>query len=341
MRFPRLDDSPHSPLTGEERETIEAIIQALVRSGSERSAQALAIVEEHLRRLEAFGELMSQFPSPIEHHRLGDRERSLASLADVLCHSNPANFEFKVPTRGLVGRALDMAESNFYRLLAHACSEVLIEPERSQLRGQAMDRLREVIYTKIVEEVLGDIVSDPTLNGFVRERAVYSLCQIWDTRLTYRTRQFFPLLRAAWEARQRILVRGGTLLGTDEMFALFREGCDPEFVEFFTRPDPDDDEVAAFREFLFGRTSEQLESLRSEMERRGDSCVSLTYPEVGSADDEGTRFYEFFRARFMQATARRLADHPGPKRTAEGYVMVAYLSSRGREPLPSVVDHRQ
>ena len=338
MRFPRLDDGPHSPFTGEERDTIEAIIEAIARSGSARAEQVLDIVATHLGRLEAFGELMSRFPSPIEHDRLGERERSLSSLTNVLCHSNPANFEFRAPTRAIVGQALDMAESNFYRLLAHACSEVLDEPARGHLRGQAMDRLREVIYTKIVEEVLGDIVSDSTLDSFVRERAVYSLCQIWDTRLTYRTRQFFPLLRAAWEARQRMRVRGGTLLGTDEMFALFREGCDPQFVEFFTRPDPDEDEVAAFREFLFGRTSEQLASLETEMERNGCSTVSLNGAQTGPSDDEGTRFYEFFRSRFMQAAARRLANRPGPKRTAEGYVMIDYLSTRAREPFQSIPD---
>jgi hypothetical protein len=338
MRFPRLDDAPHSPFTGEERDTIEAIIEAIARSGSARTERVLEIVEAHLRRLEAFGELMSQFPSPIDHDRLGERERSLASLTDVLCHSNPANFEFRAPTRAIVGRALDMAESNFYRLLARVCSEVLEEPVRGSLRQQAIDRLREVIYTKIVEEVLGDIVSDSTLDSLVRERAVYSLCQIWDTRLTYRTRQFFPLLRAAWEARQHMRVHGGTLLGTDEMFALFREGCDPQFVEFFTRPEPDEDEVEAFREFLFGRTSEQLASLYDEMERNGCSTVSLAGVPGGPSDDEGTRLYEFFRARFMQAAARRLANRPGPKRTAEGYVMIDYLSARAREPFQSIAD---
>ena len=33
----------------------------------------------------------------------------------------------------------------------------------------------------------------------------------------------------------------------------------------------------------------------------------------------------FSARRFIQATARRLANLPGPKHTAEGYVMISYL----------------
>jgi hypothetical protein len=336
MHRKRLQYGPSSPFFGEERSTIEAVLDAVALSVHPRAPQVLSIIENHFRRLEAFGELLAEFPSPIERHRLGDRERSLASLTEALCRSNPATFEFRAPTRAIVGRALDMAESNFYRLLRHACDEVLAGAQARLLREQATDRLREVIYTKIVEEVLSDIVSDSSVAALVRERAVYALCKIWDRRLTYRTREFFPLLRAAWVARERIQVIGGTLLGTDEMFALFREGCDPEFVEFFARPDPDEDEVAAFREFLFGRTAEQLRSLESEMQHNGLSCVCLPNGESPPADDAETPLYGFFRWRFLQATARRLASLPGPKRTAEGYVMMAFLGRRGRDPFQSV-----
>ena len=300
-----------------------------------RAAEVLSIIERHFMRLERFGELMAEFPSPIESDRLGERERSLHSLSVALCQSNPATFEFRAPTRSIVGRALDMAECNFYRLLRHACDQVLDGESALLLRRQATERLQEVIYTKIVEEVLSDIVSDSTVETKIRERSVYSLSQIWDRRLTYRTREFFPLLRAALRARANIDVRGGTLLGTEEMFALFREGCDPEFVEFFTRPDPDEDEVLAFREFLFGTSVESLRELENQMQQAGANLVRLGHSETAQEVDEGTVLYEFFRTRFLQATARRLAGLPGPKRTAEGYVMIAFLGQRTLDPSPS------
>ncbi|MBN2196085.1 MAG: hypothetical protein JW751_24930 [Polyangiaceae bacterium] len=326
----RPEFGPNSPFSGEERTTCDDVVAALHRSERPEAAAVLETIAAHFQRLEAFGELLSQFPSPLMRHRLGSREQSLESLAEGLCQSTPANFEFRAPTRAIVGRALDMAELNFYRLLGYACDEVLVGEEGTRLRTATTRQLREVIYTKLVEEVLGDVVSDDSVLRTTRFRAVYGLAQIWERRLTYRTREFFPLLEASWEARNRVSVVGGTLLGTQEMFSLFREGCAPEFVEYFVRPEPTDDEVAAFREFLFGASAEELESLAQRMDRErraslplGNGCGrSLSL----SGADAGTSLYEFFRVRFLKATARRLAGLPGPKRTAEGYVMIDFLA---------------
>jgi hypothetical protein len=41
--------------------------------------------------------------------------------------------------------------------------------------------------------------------------------------------------------------------------------------------------------------------------------------------DPALAMFEFFLSRHLQAAARRQADLPGPKRTAEEYVMLHYL----------------
>jgi hypothetical protein len=320
----RPEYGPNSPFTGNERDTIDAVIDALQRSTQPAAASVLGVIQAHFERLEAFGDLLARFPSPLTRRSLGSRQQNVVSLARGLCQSSIVDFEFRAPTRAIVGRALDMAESNFYRLLRHACGEVLLDGESLSLREQAAARLRDVIYTKLTEEVLSDIVSDSDVDKSVRLKSGYALAHIWDRRLTYRTKEFFPLLEATWEARRRIRVVGGTLLGTEEMFALFREGCDPQFVDYFVRPNPTEDEVEAFREFLFGRTAEELQSLADRMDRERVA----SFPLLASAppiDDPGTLVYEFFRTRYLQAVARRMAGLPGPKRTAEGYVMIAFL----------------
>ena len=317
----------HSPFTGEERETVTAVVIALGRATDPRVAQTLAVIRNQFEILEAMGRVMAQFPPSATS---GSTEPSLplSSLIEALCRSTPADFDFQAPARVMPGRAMDMTEINFYRLLRYATSELIPEPESSLLLEQATARMRTVIYTKLVEEVLSDLVSDASVACLVRERAVHALVELWDERLTYRTSKVFPLLEATWEARQRMRPVGGTLLGAQEMFALFREGCDPRFVEYFTRPDPDEEEVEAFREFLFGKSAEELSELAARMEADGISCLP-TGPEPPALPDQpGTALYAFFRSRFLQATARRLANAPGPKRTAEGYVMIMFLAGR-------------
>ncbi len=57
----------------------------------------------------------------------------------------------------------------------------------------------------------------------------------------------------------------------------------------------------------------------------GLSCLAFADPP-SLLEDPGTALYAFFQSRFLQATARRLSGAPGPKRTAEGYVMLTFLS---------------
>ena len=320
-----IEYGPNTPFSTEERETIEEIYGEVVRAGHGEAARLASAIRREMKNLEWLGEVLWQYPSPLGDQTLGQRQRGLTTLIDTLSQTNPANFEFFLPTRALLGRALDMAESNFYRLLRHVCKEVLPGDRGEALGERATQCLRVCLYTKLVEEVLSNIASDNLLERSVRGKAVGALAQIWERRLTYRVRDFFPLLEATWQARQRITVTGGTLYGTQEIFELFQAGGDPAFVDYFARSEHSDDEVEAFREFLFGTSCEELNRLSEEMRRAGVNSITMPTPKISSKHDAATLFYEFFRSRHLLATARKLADLPGPKRTAEGYVMIYYL----------------
>ncbi len=316
---------PNSPFDAEERSIIEAIYERLARAGDPGAAQLGDTIKRQMVCLEWLGEVLANYPSPLSEQQLGTRQRGLQTLVDSLCNTNPATFEFHLPTRALLGRSLVMAESNFYRLLGHVCREAFDGQEASNLHAQTVRRLRVCLYTRLVEEVLTAIASDIGVDREVRAKAVVALAQIWERRLTYRVSDFFPILEATWEARQKFTAVGGTLSGTQEMFELFKAGADPRFVDFFARPNPSEDEIEAFREFLFGALTEELDRLTREMRGRGDtSTVVRDRTEIGD-QDPATVFYGFFRFRQLQATARRLAGVPGPKRTAEVYVMISYL----------------
>ncbi|MCB9849340.1 MAG: hypothetical protein H6817_01395 [Phycisphaerales bacterium] len=315
----------HSPFDTEERAAIEQVYSQVCASDHPDAQELAGEVRHYVSSLENLGDILARYPSPRASQTLGSRERGLHTLVETLSHATPANFEFLLPTRALIGRALAMAESNFYRFLRHVCDEVLAGAERDRLRARVIDRMHACMYTKLIEEVLSALASDHDLDHEVRSRAVAALSQIWDRRLTYRVRDFFPILEATWNARQKITVVGGTLSGTHEMFALFQAGCDARFVDFFAAPEPSTDEIEAFREFLFGTSSEELEQLSKDMAASGATSISVTDQAVTGGQDGVTVFYSFFRMRHLQATARRMMNTPGPKRTAEAYVLIAYL----------------
>ena len=84
----------------------------------------------------------------------------------------------------------------------------------------------------------------------------------------------------------------------------------------------------AFREFLFGTSSEELDRLAQRMAEEGRSSIELDSQVniEGGARDAGSILFEFFRSRLVQCSARRTTHLPGPRHTAEGYVMLAWLA---------------
>ena len=329
----RLTFGPSSPFDPQEREVIIDVVAQMGHAGNANAPDLIERVRAEIARLDELGAVLAGYPSLFSEQALGSRTRDLDSLVDLLSHSSIHTFEMVLPTRALLGRFLVMAEVNFYRLLRYMCDESL-PPERAMpLKGRVDHRLCTCLYTKLAEEVLSSIAGSPKLSRGVRQNAVLALSQVWEHRLTYRVRDFFPLLEATWQARQRVSVTLGTLMGASEMFELLRAGCDPRFVDYFARDKVGDDEVAAFREFLLGMSTERLRRIEERMSAAGKSTANqlgqsgiFQVPDfMSSQGDSGIVLYTFYRSRHLEAAARRQAKVRGPKRTAEEYVMIYYL----------------
>ncbi len=317
-----IQAGPRCPLSADELELVQRVLDALAEPAH---ADVAAMIVEQASSLDLFGELLARYPSPLEEQHLGGRRRGLDTLVDALCGADRVGFTLRAPTQAVVGRALNLAQINFFRLLWHACGDLRDAGAAGHLREDAARRLRTSVYTQLVEEVLSDLVLDESLTQPLRARAVRNLALLWGHRLTWRVSEFLPVLEATWEARARVHVVGGTLIGTSEMFQLLKEGGDERFVELLTAREQGEDEALAFREFLFGRSSEELERLTARMARDNLTSIELDSRLRDVARDAGSIFYEFFHARLLQSNARRLAGLPGPKRTAEGYVVMSWL----------------
>ncbi len=316
------------PLQDEEFDLVEQILVALAKApGGAGQATALTI-ESQLQTLSLFGELLTRYPSPLLEQQLDGKRRGLDTLVDSLVSTDQATFPFRAPTQALVGRAMNMAQINFLRLLWHVAGGLANPEEAAALREQAARKLRASVHCRLVEEVLVDIVLDPLLERPLREQGVRNLAHLWGNRLTWRVHTFFPILAATWEARQRVRVIGGTLAGSCEIVQLLTQGGDAEFVDLLLDQDYGEVEVHAFREFLFGTSSEELERLAQRMAAEGLSSIELDSKVGDSARDAGSILFEFFRQRLVQCSARRTANLPGPRHTAEGYVMLAWLAKQ-------------
>ncbi len=317
-----LQFGPHGPFDNEERACIAEATEALEACGNGETRAALAFVVEGISLLERQGALLNEF--------LVSCSISPKKLTERLLGSDPATFEILLPTSAFIARGLIMAEVNFYRELARLCRAHL-PAERSQtLRPRLTRRVCECLYTRLAEEVLAHIASDDSVSLDARKKAVLALNEIW-SRATYRVMEFFPILEATWEARRQVRVTLGTLAGTQEVFSLLASGCDARFVDYFTRTRPSEEEQQAFREFLFGSSTESLDELEQRMRREGMQCATCEdiegsgYPNLFGTGDPALALYAFFLSRHVRAAARRLSHQPGPKRTAEEYVMLAYL----------------
>jgi hypothetical protein len=320
------------PFDQEERMLICLLVEAVTAADMPAAKPLLRAIIDNVQRLDTMGELLSSYPSLFGEQSLGSKKRSLRSLVEILSVSNLSNFDMFLPQRALVSHSLVMGEVNFYRLLRVVCDEALPPEQSRELKPRVDGRLCNCLYARLAEEVLKHIASDARVAGEIREKAALSLVHLWE-QATYRVSDFFPMLQATWEARRRVPVTLGTLMGTAEMFRLIHAGCDENFVDYLVRTDHTEGEAAAFREFLFGATTEQLNRMQAEMSRAGKHVIGKG--ELSAADqpcdahalggDPALAMYEFFLSRHMQAGARRQADLPGPKRTAEEYVMLHYL----------------
>lgn len=312
----------------EEFDLVDQVLAALREQSGDAAAPTIAAIEYQLQNLGLFAELLLRYPSPLQEQNLGGVRRGLDTLVDSLVATDQATFPFRAPTQALVGRTMNMAQINFLRMLWHVAGGL---PERgTALRELAARRLRASVHCRLVEEVLVDIVTDLAVERPLRSQAVRNLAQLWGNRLTWRAHTFYPILAATWEARLRVQVVGGSLAGCSEIVQLLTQGADEEFVDLLLQQVYGDAELQAFREFLFDRSSEDLQRLTQRMADEGRSSIELDSRverggAVGHGRDAGSILFEFFRERHVRCSARRALGLQGPAHTAEGYVMLAWL----------------
>jgi hypothetical protein len=251
----------------------------------------------------------------------------------MLCRVRDYDIDLHIPTKAVIGQAYVIAKINFMKALVYSLVAVRAP---DALRERVEHEVAQSIYTKLAEELFVSIVTDPGAARRVKVGAARFLFRIWEERLLIEVDDFAPPLESAWEARSKLLPVLGTLLGTQEVFRLFREARDKRFVDYFGEDTVDQEQLFAFEEFLFGLSHEEIARLRAHMAEQGIACISVDDARalLGSSSQPAPShgngaeaFYTSYKKRRVNAAHRALTGAIGPKKTAEEYVMVAFLQA--------------
>jgi hypothetical protein len=292
------------------------------------------------RSMGALATALSSYPSLYEAGTLGGKERTEATLMRTLLAAGEHGLEWSLPTKAVLSRTFGIAKVNFWvslRYALHACDT----EETKSLFADVQEAIEEAVYTRLAEELYASFVTSRVMAPQVKRLAIEQLMEIWEGRASFTTHRFCPILRSAWVARCRAPRVFGTMMGASEIVSLLFQDCDERFVESFTAADPGAERLQAFEEFVFDLPFEDLEKVRSMMAEEDRDVVGpdevaryLGYPKgkLNPLIEDPKALYSSFRTRRVKAQYRTSMRIPGPKRTAESYVLEGLLLSGHDDP---------
>jgi hypothetical protein len=316
-----------------DRHETELVEQALAAVAAASPADA-EILKNLIEELKATSSLLDRQRPLRRPTQLGGEPRNEQTLIDHLCTIDGLSGDLALPLKATLSRTYLLTKINFLRGYVKATTSI---PDCTRITHDLREELAQSIYTLLGEELFLALLRKPDVSRRTKQRAADQLITVWDDA-ALEIDDFAPLLESAWHARNRINSAYGTLLGATETFRLVTEDCSPEVLEFFGREGMSADESAAFEEFLFNMTSEELATLRRAMQQQHLSAASPAWAaEVlgrqieeleHSHEIDPMALYRSYQRRQLAADFRLMSGAPGPRRTAEGYLMVYLLDQQ-------------
>ena len=322
-----------SVLDRHESELVEAALAAVAA----RSPGDAQILQNLIGELRSTSELLDRQRPLRRPTALGGEARDENTLIDHLCTLDGLSGDLALPLKATLSRTHLLTKINFLRGFVKATAALGDTPQAATMTHDLREEVAQSIYTLLAEELFLALLRKPDVSRKTKQRAADQLITIWDDA-ALEIDDFAPLLESAWHARNRINAAYGTLLGATETFRLVTEDCSPDVIEFFGRDGMSADESAAFEEFLFNMTSEELATLRRAMQQQHVSAASPAWAaEVLQRQIEDLEhrheidpmaLYRSYQRRQLAADFRMMSGAPGPRRTAEGYLMVYLLDQQ-------------
>ena len=321
-------------LDSHEAELVEQALEAVAA----HSTTDVEILRGLIDELKATSGLLDRQRPLRRPTALGGEARDEQTLMDHLCTLDGLSGDLALPLKATLSRTYLLTKINFLRGFVKATAALGDVPNCVRMAHDLREELAQSIYTLLAEELFLALLRKPDVTRRTKQRAADQLITVWDDA-ALEIDDFAPLLESAWHARNRINSAYGTLLGATETFRLVTEDCSPDVIEFFGRDGMSADESAAFEEFLFNMTSEELATLRRAMQQQHLSAASPKWAAeiLGRAIEDlehsheidPMALYRSYQRRQLAADFRLMSGAPGPRRTAEGYLMVYLLDQQG------------
>ena len=325
-------------LDGEEAALVERALRAV-------AAQAPAdgeVLRGLIDQLRLTNELLDKQRPLRRPTSLGGEPRDERTLIGHLCSLDGLSGDLALPLKATLSRTYLLTKIMFLRGFVKATSALETgRADFARISHDLREELAQSIYTLLAEELLLALLRKPDVSAQTKRRVADQLITVWDDT-ALEIDDFAPLLESAWHARNRLNCSYGTLLGASETFGLVGNDCSFEVVEFFARDNMTTDEAAAFEEFLFNMTSEELGVLRRAMVEQHITAATPSWAAnvLGrqiedlehSREIDPMALYRSYQRRQLAADFRLVSGAPGPRRTAEAYLMLDLLNRQANPP---------
>jgi hypothetical protein len=342
VRDPHLFREPIAVARVLDPREAELVEQAMAAVAAHSPAEAM-ILQGLINELKATSDLLVRQRPLRRPTALGGEARDESTLTDHLCTLDGLSGDLALPLKATQSRTYLLTKINLLRAVVKATSVLGDAAVSARMARDLREEVAQSIYTLLAEELFLAVLRMPDVSRRTKRGAADQLITVWDDA-ALEIDDFAPLLESAWYARNRINSAYSTLLGAAETFRLVHEDCRPEVLEFFGREGMSRDESAAFEEFLFNMTSEELATLRRAMVEQQVSAVSPAWAAevLGRQIDElehareidPIALYRSYQRRQLAADFRLKSNTPGPRRTAEGYLMCYLLDQVVGSPDP-------
>ena len=278
---------------------------------------------------------VSKFPSLLERSELSGGTRTRTTLIESLIkHQDSGDRTLRLPSKAVLGKSLLIAKahtlSNFAKYSGHLGKDF-------EKLSKAFDTETTLsMFSLLAEDVYLNLISDSSQPMEFRREWALSLLLLWEHWNDETTENVAPILQSVWTARRKLAPAFGTMMGTSELLLISMQ-MDDQWISFIKHKMGDDGVSQAMEEFLFGISTEQIQSLRTILKTKGIPAigrdeVSKFLGEHVKADAglDYRDFYSMYTIRRDNARSRARLKLEGPKKTLEDY-FIQFVTEENKE----------